>query len=330
VLLAVASFFVGRASTSSDSHIFELGPTPVPTPLAKYSIENMQLAPVSPAEFSKLGEISKTKTTNTYAISMKYDPTLRGESNKSVTGVVNVPQEAGKYPLVVMIRGFVDQSIYTPGVGTKNAALYFAQNGFLAVAPDFLGYAGSDSESGNIFETRFQTYTTLISLLNSIATPSFAEVTGNQWDGKNIFIWAHSNGGQVALTTLAITGVTYPTTLWAPVTKPFPYSVLYYTDESADEGKFIRRELSQFEKLYDVNLYTFTNYLTNIKAPVQFSQGTADDAIPLSWTNLIVTKLKKAGVDVTYHIYPGSDHNMRPMWDAVVAQDLKFFKSHLK
>ena len=329
-LTGVVAFFVGRASTSSESHIFELGPTPVPTPLAKYSIENIKSAPVAPAEFSKARDISETKTTSTYAIAMKFDPTLQGEAKKIVTGVVNTPKEKGKYPLVVMIRGFVDQSIYTPGVGTKNAALFFAQNGFLTVAPDFLGYAGSDSESGNIFETRFQTYTTMVSLLNSLATPSFDEATGHQWDGKNVFIWAHSNGGQVALTTLAITGVAYPTTLWAPVTKPFPYSVLYYTDESADGGKFIRRELSKFETLYDVDHYTFTNYLSDIKAPIQFSQGTADDAIPVAWTNLIVSKLKKAGVDITYHIYPGADHNMRPSWDAVVLEDLKFFQSRLK
>jgi len=105
------------------------------------------------------------------------------------------------------------------------------------------------------------------------------------------------------------------------VTKPFPYSVLYYTDESNDGGKFIRRELSKFESLYDVDHYSFTNYLPNIKAPLQFSQGTADDAVPVVWTQSMVNQLKKAGVDVTYHVYPGADHNMRPSWDTVVAND---------
>ena len=74
-----------------------------------------------------------------------------------------------------------------------------------------------------------------------------------EWDEENIFFWGHSNGGQVALTILEITGKDYPTTLWAPVTKPFPYSILYYTDESEDKGKYIRRELSRFENLYNTD-----------------------------------------------------------------------------
>ncbi len=329
-LALVFGFFTGRASTSSESHIFELSPTPVPTPLAKYTMENMKSAQVAPAEFMKENQMSETPDVSLYGFSMRFDPTLSGNKTQKVTGVVNMPKADGKYPLVIMIRGFVDQSIYKPGIGSAPAAAYFSKNGFITVSPDFLGYAGSDTESGNIFETRFQTYTTVVSLLNSIATPSFSQIVDNKWDGKNIFIWAHSNGGQVALTTLAVTGVTYPTTLWAPVTKPFPYSVLYYTDESVDGGKFIRSELSKFEKLYNVDNYSFTNYLSDIKAPLQFSQGTADDAVPFVWTQSISARLKKLGDDVTYNQYAGSDHNLRPAWDTVVENDLKFFRKWLK
>ena len=150
-----------------------------------------------------------------------------------------------------------------------------------------------------------------------------------KWDSKNIFIWAHSNGGQVALTMLTITAKTYPTTLWAPVTKPFPYSVLYYTDESADGGKYIRQELSKIEDNYDSDKYSFTNYLTKIEAPIQIHQGTGDDAVPSYWSSTFTKKLKDMGVDATYFEYPGADHNMKPVWDSVVERDLLFFQSHL-
>jgi len=323
--VSVLSFIGGRVSRTTDTRVFTLNPTPVPTPLAKYTIETLKNATIVPGSFQSGELINDTKDITVQTFHMSYDPTLSNGPIKKVSGVINMPKEGSNLPLVVMLRGFVDQSIYAPGVGTKNGAAFFAENGFITVSPDFLGYASSDSESGNIFETRFQTYTTVLTLLHSIPTPSFSDLTGGRWDGKNIFIWAHSNGGQVALTTLPGTGESYPPTLWAPVTKPFPYSVLYYTDESADGGKFIRKELSKFETLYNTDQYSFTNYLPNIKGPLQFQQGTADDAIPFEWTRSIVNRLRKNEVEVSYFEYPGADHNMRPSWDEVIARDIAFF-----
>src|SRR5690606_21512717 len=137
----------------------------------------------------------------------------------------------------------------------------------ITIAPDFLGYAGSDENAANIFESRFQTYTLAISLINSIGNSSFTKMTNQEWNKEDVFIWAHSNGGQIALTTLEATGKAYPTTLWAPVSKSFPYSVLYYTDEAEDKGKFIRHELAKFEDLYDTDKYSLDNYFELVKAP---------------------------------------------------------------
>jgi alpha-beta hydrolase superfamily lysophospholipase len=240
-----------------------------------------------------------------------------------------------------MFRGYVDQKLYSTGTGSRPAASYFAKNGYMTIAPDFLGYGGSDSESGNIFETRFQTYTTAISLLkaieqmksdktvlsvsNAIENPSRISTRFSTFEYLNL--WAHSNGGQIALTTLEVTKSSYPTTLWAPVTKGFPYSVLYYTDESDDGGKFIRKEISKLENIYDVDNYSLSNYIENINAPLQFHQGGEDDAIPMEWTDEFVYRLKTLGKEVTYWKYQSADHNMRPNWDLVVERDLNFFKT---
>lgn len=309
----------------------EFGPLNVPIikPLEKYSIENLSGKDIKPSKIVVDKETKKTDKFSSYLFSFEFDPTLQNESilkiqNKTVTGLMNLPSGENKSPLVVLVRGYVDQSIYTSGMGSRRVGEYLAENGYITVAPDFLGYGGSDSESGNIFETRFQTYTTLLTLLKTISTDTFP-----RWDGKNIFIWAHSNGGQITLTSLAVTGATYPTVVWAPVTKPFPYSVLYYTDESVDGGKFIRKELSKFEELYDVDKYSMTNYLDKINAPIHFHLGTADDAIPQDWTDGFVKVLKDKGKDVQYFKHEGADHDMNPLWDEVIAQTLEYYNSKL-
>lgn len=298
-------------------------PTPVPTPLVIYELENLSNAKFTEGEIEIKNVISQEDNYTSYLFEYKFSPDFNTSNVKTVTGQINTPNEGDIYPIVFMIRGYIDQNLFETGTGTKNAAAKFAEAGFITIAPDYLGYGGSSSEAEDIYETRFQTYTTTLSLLSSVYSLP-------QWDKENIFIWAHSNGGQIALTTLAVTEKDIPTTLWAPVTKPFPYSVLYYTDESEDGGKYIRRELSKFEENYEADKFSFTNYLDRIKAPLQIQQGGADDAIPTDWSDSFVKKLRNLDAEVTYFTYPNADHNMRPDWDTVVARDIDFFKKNMQ
>jgi dipeptidyl aminopeptidase/acylaminoacyl peptidase len=293
-----------------------------PTPLLKYTIENLAKTDIKPAEI-QIGKVLKDDPKFTsYEFIMKFSPDLSGNL-KTTSGVINIPKGGGTFPIIAMFRGYVDPTQYFMGEGTQPAASFFTSNGFITIAPDFLGYGDSDKEAENVFESRFQTFTTAITTLKSIGSIK-------NWDGKNIFIWGHSNGGQITLTTLEITGVTYPTVLWAPVSKPFPYSILYYTDDASDGGKFLRKQLADFENDYDTDLYSLTNYSDGIKAPIQLNQGSADESVPVAWSDLLNKNLKSAGVDVTYIKYPGANHNLTPGWNQAVENALTFYQKHLK
>lgn len=277
-----------------------------PKPLEKYTIENLSKTEFKPSKININENI--------------FDFQVDG---KKVTGLINIPEVNDKLPISILIRGYVDQSIYQTGMGTKRVGEYFADNGYITLAPDFLGYGGSDSESENIFESRFQTYTTTLTLLKSINKENFPN-----WDGKNIFIWAHSNGGQIALTVLEATGEKYPTVLWAPVTEAFPYSVLYYTNETDDGGKFIRNKLAKFEKDYDVDKFSLTKYLDRINAPIEYHWGTNDDAISSEWRDGFLKKMKVLEKDVANYNHSGADHNMNPLWSEVIQKTFQFFESN--
>lgn len=296
-----------------------------PRPLEKYSIENLSKLRVPKSEIKREDTLKEGKGFTSYLFSMVFDPTLSdpsGKSNKKVTGLLNIPKKEGSFPVIVMFRGYVDQKEYKTGDGTRRAGEFFSENGFITIAPDFPGYGGSDSEGENIFESRFQTYTTALITLASVKSI-------NEWDKENIFIWGHSNGGHIAITSLEITGENYPTVLWAPVSKPFPYSVLYYTDESEDKGKLIRRGLARFEDDYDTELYSPDNYLNRIKAALSIHQGTSDDSVPKSWTDTFTAKLSNLNVKYDYYVYPGADHNLSPLWNVAAERSLNFFKKNL-
>lgn len=322
--------------------------TPQKKPLEKYTIENLSRADIKPGRLKILEKINEEDEFSSYLFEFEFNPTIDGLLTKKTTGQINLPtgstadgqvrqvSQNEKLPVVIMFRGYIDQKLYKTGDGTRNASNFFAQQGFITIAPDFLGYGESDEEAANIFESRFQTYVTALSLLKTLekfsenSNPASApdQLTNSLINYSTIFLWGHSNGGQIALTALEITGKNYPTTLWAPVSKPFPYSVLHYTDESEDKGKLIRKELSKFEGDYDVELYSLANYFDRINTPLQIHQGLADDAVPASWSNDLVSRLKDLGKVVTHYKYPETDHNMRPSWDTVIKRDLEFFKNN--
>lgn len=284
-------------------------------PLEKYTIE--RLATRLPAG-SQIMLDTATATTSAYTAYTFHYLT----DGKKVTGLAHIPNGKGPFPVIVQFRGYVERSIFESGVGTRRSAEVFASNGFISLAPDFLGYGGSDMPENDVFEERFSTYTAVLDLLASVPSLSIA-------DSGRIGIWAHSNGGQIALTILEITGKPYPTTLWAPVTKLFPYSILYYTDDADDHGKFLRKKLADFEKDYDIENYSLTNYLDRITAPMQLHQGTADDAVPVKWNEAFVTVLQDKKKDIEYFVYPGADHNLSPSWNTVIARDIQFFRLRL-
>jgi uncharacterized protein len=320
-------FMVGQIILIKTQKPNEIVTKVVDRSLDKYTIENLSHANVTSVPIVIEKNIKDYPNFRSNLFTYSFDPTLTNGPTKKVSGLINLPhRQAGipnqTFPLIIMIRGYVSPTDYFTGNGTVNSSLFFAKNGFITVAPDFLGYGESDPEPKNIFEARFQTYTAVMTLLKSINNIP-------EWNKKDIFIFGHSNGGQIALTTLEITGVNYPTVLWAPVSAPFPFSILYYSDESDDHGKSLRRSLSQFENVYNTDFYSLSNYFDRIKAPIQLDQGTADDAVPLAWSDNLSKTLKGQGLKIDYNIYQGASHNMTPDWNTVIQKDLEYFEKNL-
>lgn len=329
--IAVQNYLASQSTVSPLGQLLE-------KPLEKYSIMRLsgRTYTGSPIVLDQA-----TATTSAYTVYTFHYLS----DGKKVTGVAHIPNDASatnKKPVIVQFRGYVDLDKYFPGEETSPSAEVYAESGFITLAPDFLGYGGSDKSSPDAFEDRFLTYTTALNMVASVKTLPMA-------DASKLGIWGHSNGGHIALTVLEILGRPIPVTLWAPVSKPFPFSILYYSDEAPDNGKALRKELAAFEQDYNVDDYSLTNYLSRITGPIQLHQGTADDSVPVAWSDLLDKELTDQrknnpnAAGINYFTYPGADHNMsgapastgdgeptRGWWNTVVARDITFFQKELK
>jgi len=324
-------------------------------PLLQYSIPALSKREFVAEQAIKVEKIiSQNSADNSYVLLFTYL-----SQGKKISGALNLKldENQSSKPVIIMLRGWAPLESYYPGMGTKNAAAIFAQNGYLTLAPDFLGYGESDSEPNDTWETRFVKVANVIDLLRTIQKfPKLdlsqledfpiENITINQ---EKIGLWGHSNGGQIAVSTLEVLGSNLPTTLWAPVLAPFPYSILYFTDENQDEGKEARAYLSLFEKDYDVFDFSITQHLDRLQGPLQIQHGTSDDSALVTWSEEFLQKIDLENdrrrainasqsatsstqlreIKVDFYKYPGANHNLQPNWNQAVERDLSFFAKNL-
>jgi len=311
-------------------------PTPTAVPknvgyLAQYNFENLKKRTNVGSEIKTIGQVlmvdearkALVKRGDLAGKTFKFESkAISFESNgKKISGMMNIPAtpKSNKMPAIIMIRGFAESAGYYIGSGSWRAADELTRNGFVTVSLDFLGFGLSDDESKDILEARFEKPISVLDLIESVKKLDFV-------DPEKIGIWAHSNGGQITISVLEVTGKNYPTVLWAPMTNPFPASILDTMDETTEAGQLVKTRINEFEKEYDSKLYSIDNFYEGINAPILLHQGTADTSVKLEWQQDLQTKLKSLGKDITLDIQKGNDHNFKQSWDEVMAQDVKFFE----
>lgn len=295
-----------------------------PRPYEKYSFEALAARPAQASKIEIGKEISKTDNYTSYVFYYTGD-------GRRISGMLTIPNLSRQMAAIIMARGYTEKEGYKTGLGTKNAAQYYASKGYITLAPDFSGYGESEPEDENALGARLRKPVEIIDLLASLKSLP-------QIDPNKIYLWGHSNGGQIMLSVVEIYGLMKDElglnirglTLWAPVTKPFPYNILFYTDEADDKGKWLRQQIAIFESQYDVFNYSLDRYVEAINIPLQLHQGSADIEVPKIWSDEFVKVLEEKDKKIEYYVYPGADHNMRPSWQTVVARDLVWFDKLVK
>lgn len=337
------------------SPLGELVSTKPDRPLQKYALPELEHWPLTPRQLTITSVLRQDDQTT--ALLFIFNPLgkkMSGQITLPTAWLKNPPETP--VPVILMARGYVPLEIYETGVGTRNAATQYAKAGFLTVAPDFFGFGDSEPEPTDSWQARFEKPVIMMELYRSLQTSPLNVPSSVSLDSQphllqvgTVGLWGHSNGGQIVLAMLEGWRLAAPTTLWAPVTAPFPYSILFFSDESPDEGKGMRRWLSQFEDTYDVFDFSLSQHLDRLQAPLQLHHGTADEAALTVWSDEFVAKITaenklraaqaasastaataSAEIELLYHQYPGADHNLQPGWQTVVDRDLVFFNQHLK
>jgi dipeptidyl aminopeptidase/acylaminoacyl peptidase len=251
-----------------------------------------------------------------------------GSNGLKVSGIMNVPKGEGPFPVLILNHGYIDPNVYTNGQGLRREQDYLAKRGYVVVHPDYRNYAQSDKDGDE--DARFETgYAE--DAINAVYALEAANLP--YADADRIGMLGHSMGGGVAWTV----AVTRPElvrayVMLAPISADardnFKRWVMSRRPEEAAE--ILKRFGSPEENPAFWDGISPKSLFGNIGAPLLIHHGTADDSVPLEWSERAVEELKAAGKEVTLDTYPGERHEFAGAWATVMERTANFFDKNVK
>lgn len=251
-------------------------------------------------------------------------------SGLSISGIMNVPKglvpESG-FPVLILNHGHIDTAIYTNGRGLKREQDYLARRGYVVIHPDYRNHAQSDKDPDTDVRFRLGYAEDVINLIYAVRASSLPYL-----DGERIGMLGHSMGGGVTLNVLvAQPDLVDAAVLFAPVSG----------DNRDNFDKWVSRRPETAQRIIDLygspdinpefwDNISAINFLENITTPIMLHHGTADDSVPLEWSERLNGAMKQASKDMTFYVYEGEPHEFINAWPLVMRRTTEFFDFYLK
>lgn len=285
-------------------------PSPTPDPFAAYApytIAGLRARSYGAGQIEILDTLEQTPSFTRYLFAYPSDG-LR------ITGMLNRPRGDGPFPVVILNHGYYPLDVYQTGNGSKLAADYLAERGFLTLSPDFRSHAGSD-DAVNYFRAG-----QVIDALNLIP---LAQQLPDARPG-HVGMWGHSNGGAVTAKAIVVSDQIAAAVIYAPASSTIEEDYQFRLERAAARrdqppgrrSGVIDRVNVEFPvapadapELY--RRLSPLPYLQFVRAPVQIHWGTADETVPYKWPGDLLAGLQAAGKPVEYFEYPGQPHSFQ-------------------
>jgi dipeptidyl aminopeptidase/acylaminoacyl peptidase len=283
-----------------------VAPLPAPTPaLPPYAIESLRARAYPGGQLAIGAQMFRGQAFTKYQMTWP-------SGGQTMTGTISLPDGAGPFPVVVVNHGHIPADRYWVGQDSGIFGDPLAAHGFISVAPNWPGYAGSGPGPADLPPIVSQVVTAL-DLVSSLATVPRA-------DTSRIAFVGHSNGGGISEIAMVVDPRIRAVVLQAPV--------------STDMADNARRWWLQTPQTLaglgspDTNPDGYRhlsprNYLETWQGPVLMIQGTSDHTIPADWTNATYAALQQKGIRSQLTWIPGADHDLvgTDLANAVAAEE---------
>ncbi|MEZ4712748.1 MAG: alpha/beta fold hydrolase [Caldilineaceae bacterium] len=252
--------------------------------------------------------------------------------------VPNGVKPATGWPVIIFNHGYIPPEIYRT---TERYVAYvdgFARSGYIVFRSDYRGHGFSEGEATS--SRGSPDYT--IDVLNAVASMKrYADA-----DPNRIGMWGHSMGGLLTLRSMVTTKDVKVGVIWAGVVAP--YAELYNrrsqqnqqldtqpVDEVTAQRRRWRQELLDRFGDPEQNPAAWASispnsYVADLSGPMQLHHGTADDDVPVEYSQTLNAQIASVDGVVEYYEYPGDNHNLSVNFSTAMARSIAFFDRYLK
>jgi dipeptidyl aminopeptidase/acylaminoacyl peptidase len=263
-----------------------------------------------------------------YGAYKRYIITYRGDG-LTISGVMNVPDGKGPFPVLVLNHGYIDPDTYFPGQGMPREHDYLARQGYVVLHTDYRGHASSDNDKNVDYELRLPYAVDTINAVKAVKSSKlkFLDEDRVGWLGRSM-------GGGVTLTALvAQPGLVDAAVIYASVSSLAADNWKQFSRRSEDRSG-INRRMARTYGLPDKSPEFWRAasprpYFERVTEPLLVHHGIEDDTCPIRWSESTVKALKVEGKDVTFVRYRGEGHTFEGQWQRSIERTVSFFDKHL-
>lgn len=218
----------------------------------------------------------------------------------TMTGVVDIPEGSGPFPVVVVNHGYVPVGQYYVGQDSSKYADPLAAAGFLTISPNYPGYSGSGPGAPGVPGIVAEAVSDM-DLLSALPVLPQADV-------GRVAVAGHSNGGGVSEILMAADSRVRATVLYAPVSSDMADNARkWWVHSPSSSGGLPSPDVDPTPYA----LMSPRSWFAGDTPPTLVMQGTADEDIPAEWTAATVRALDAAGVRHRFVSFPGAMHNFQ-------------------
>lgn len=312
--------------------------TPAATPATSSSPPTVSLSPAQPPHPVSLPALIESSfdggdlevgdvldRTSAYA---RYAVTYTS-AGLTISGIMNVPEGDGPFPVLILAHGYIDPAVYTTGRGLAREQDYLARQGYVVLHTDYRNHAGSDDDPDNEVRLRLGYTEDVINAVHAVRESELPYL-----DGTRVGLLGRSMGGGVTLNVLVTApGLVDAAVVYAPVS----------SDAADNFDRWIRRDPGDDTLAGEIideygapeeapefwqNLSPRT-FFDRVTEPVLIHHGTADDTCPLEWSRETLAAMHQADVDAELVEWEGEPHAFEARWTDSIEQTAEFFATHL-